>query len=255
MTTIAIKGVVQEYPDSTGKSVNRILDPVNVTFEGPSINMIMGRSGCGKSTLLRMLGGVRPQNVKTPTLGEITIDGKPIVDKYNDAVTVFQQPVNRPDLTVRQNVAFPFSLALYKKIPKLEVKDRVEAAIKAVGLADKADRYPSQLSGGQNQRLMLARGLVTKPKILLMDEPFSALDPVLRLEMQKLLIDIWNKYPCLIIMVTHDVSEAVALGDRILVLSGSPAHVVFDAGNPPQQGRGLNPDNPSVHAAVSAALK
>lgn len=228
-----LKDVVQEYPAPAG-GVTRILDPVNLTLEGPSINMLMGQSGCGKSTLLRMLGGVRPQGVKTPSSGAIIeeVDGKQrqIDDCLDDAVMVFQRYANRPDLTVRQNIAFPFTLDVWKKrVPIEAARARVEMLVNEVGLKDKENLYPHQLSGGQNQRVALARALVTQPKILLLDEPFSALDHKLRVQMQQLLVDLWNTHPCLIVMVTHDPREATALGDRIIVLGGGrPAKVVLD---------------------------
>lgn len=254
-TTIDVREIVQEYPDPSGHGINRVLDRLSFTLTGPSINVLMGRSGCGKSTLMRMLGGVRPPKVVTPTSGIIALNGEPLIDKSPDAITVFQNPVNRPDLTVRQNIELPFKMAIRNKTPMAEIKERVEEALVAVSLKDKEKRYPSELSGGQNQRVMLARGLVTKPKILLLDEPFSALDPILRGEMQQLLIDIWNKYPCLVVMVTHDVNEAIALGDRIMVLSGAPARIVFDRANPIQNHRTLNPENAEIHTMIAAALK
>jgi NitT/TauT family transport system ATP-binding protein len=231
---IVIKDVVQEYTNK--HAVTRVLDPINLDLEGPSITMIMGRSGCGKSTLLRLLGGVRPQNVKAPTSGTVTIDGREVVDQEDDAVTVFQRYSNRPDLKVYDNVAFPFTLNVWKKqISKVEIKPVVDHFIKAVGLQGKEDMYPSQLSGGQNQRVALARALVTNPKILLLDEPFSALDTTLRTEMQQLLVNLLNAYPCTVVMVTHDPAEAIALGDRIIVLAGSPASVVLDVKQTPQK--------------------
>lgn len=232
MTKLHLKQVVQEYPAPDG--VNRILDPVTLTLEGPSINMLMGQSGCGKSTLLRMLGGVRPQGVKTPSSGTIieefaSQESREVTDCLDDAVMVFQRYANRPDLTVRQNVMFPFTLDVWKKqVPVAETAARVEQLLNEVGLKDKEHMFPHQLSGGQNQRVALARALVTRPRILLLDEPFSALDHKLRVQMQQLLVDLWNSHPCLVVMVTHDPREATALGDRIIVLGGKPANVVLD---------------------------
>lgn len=254
-TTMQLENVVQEYPSADGKSIVRVLDPINLTFSGPSINMIMGKSGCGKSTVLRMLGGVRPQNIKTPTAGRVLFDGKEVTDQEDDVVTVFQRSACRPDLTVRENVNFPFTLNLWKKTATAdEIKIRVDQAIAAVGLTDKEGLYPSQLSGGQQQRVMLARGLVTKPRVLLLDEPFSALDPVLRREMQQLLVDIWNKFPCQIFMVTHDIAEAIALGDRIIVLGGTPARVLYDKTTTNQDQRTLYRDDPEATKLISLAL-
>lgn len=253
MIKLHLQGVTQEYPSPTG--VNRVLDPINTVIEGPSINMLMGRSGCGKSTLLRMLGGVRPQAVKAPSHGQIIkeIDGQHFLihDCLEDAVMVFQRYANRPDLTVRQNIAFPFTLQAWKsKVPAAEAAQRVETLIGEVGLRGKEDLYPHQLSGGQNQRVALARALVTFPKILLLDEPFSALDHKLRKQMQQLLVELWNKHKCLIIMVTHDAEEAVALGDRIMVLGSTPAKLVFDHQTPTVAKRLLNPPNEHLQNTI-----
>jgi ABC-type nitrate/sulfonate/bicarbonate transport system ATPase subunit len=142
---------------------------------------------------------------------------------------VFQRYANRPDLTVRENVALPFQFKLWRRrVDRKTWTARVEEIMKAVGLAEKADLRPSQLSGGQNQRVALARALVLRPKILLMDEPFGALDAQTREEMQKLLATLLEQNPCLVVFVTHDVSEALVLGDRVMVMSGSPATIVDD---------------------------
>ena len=226
--TISLDHIVQEYPRPEG-GVNRVVDDLSLRFEGPSINMLLGPSGCGKSTLLYMMGGVRPQNVAVPTSGTIAIDGAPCTDAHDDAVMVFQRYANRPDLSVYDNVAFPFRLGLWRdRVPAAERRDRVMHMLDAVGLADKAKLHPSQLSGGQNQRIALARALVLKPHILLMDEPFGALDAQTREDMQKLLVDLYREQPCLIVFVTHDVTEALLLGDRVVVLSTQPARIADD---------------------------
>lgn len=225
---IALERVVQEYPRPEG-GVNRVVDDLDLRFTGPSINMLLGPSGCGKSTLLYMMGGVRPQNVVMPSSGIIRIDGEPCDDAHDDAVMVFQRYANRPDLNVYDNVAFPFRLSLWRdRIPFAERRDKVMHMLEAVGLADKARLLPSQLSGGQNQRIALARSLMLKPRILLMDEPFGALDAQTREDMQKLLVKLYAEHPCLIVFVTHDVTEALLLGDRVVVLSTQPARIADD---------------------------
>lgn len=247
---ISINNVSQSFGET------QVLSPINLTLEGPSINIFMGRSGCGKSTLLRMLGGVRTQNVVSPTTGAISLDDKEIKGHLIDAVTVFQKPTNRPDLTVRQNVELPFKLRARASIAKSkEVLQKIEDVLLAVGLKEHEKKYPYQLSGGQNQRVMIARALVTSPKILLLDEPFSALDPILKEEMHQLLVDLWNKFPCLIVMVSHDIKEAIALGDRIIVLGKSPAQVVYDrAFHRPGQQHRLYEDQ-AAELELSNALK
>jgi len=225
---LVLDKITQDYPSPDG-GTNRIVENVSLAFDKPGINMLLGPSGCGKSTILRMMGGVRPIGLKCPTSGGVYIDGKPCVDQHDDAVMVFQQYNNRNDLSVYDNVAFPFTLNLWKKkVPADQVKPRVEAMLAAVGLADKAKLRPSQLSGGQNQRVALARALVLRPRILLMDEPFGALDAQTREGMQKLLVQLHREQPCLTVFVTHDVTEAITLGDRVLVLSTKPATVADD---------------------------
>ncbi len=225
---LTLQDIVQDYP-KPGGGVTRVVDGVSLAFSTPGINMLLGPSGCGKSTLLKMMGGVRPQDVACPTKGQVLIDDQPCHGAHDDAVMVFQRYANRPDLSVRDNIALPYAFALWKrKVPTSEQAERVDHIMRAVGLGDKANLRPAQLSGGQNQRVALARALVLRPRILLMDEPFGALDPQIRGEMQQLLVDLWTQQPCLIVFVTHDVTEALTLGDRVIVLSTQPAKVADD---------------------------
>ena len=220
--------IVQEYDQPGGKPL-RVLDKVSLRFNRPRINMLLGPSGCGKSTLLRMLGGVRPWNVKTPTSGRVEIDGVLCEGPHPDVVTVFQQYANRPDLTVRQNVYYPFEFAEWRRrVSAKEADERVNQMMEEVGLLDKQKLHPAQLSGGQNQRVALARALVLRPRVLLMDEPFGALDAQTRTAMQKLLVRLHTTYPCLIVFVTHDVTEALLLADRVILLSTQPATIIDD---------------------------
>lgn len=227
--SIELKDIGQSYPPlQEGGETVEVVCGVNLKLES-GINMLLGPSGCGKSTLLKLMGGVRPYNVISPTEGSVWIDGEECHGPHDDAVMVFQRYANRPDLSVRDNIALPFRFGLWqKRIPKAERDQRVDEMLKAVGLEDKAELMPAQLSGGQNQRVALARALVLRPRILLMDEPFGALDAQTREEMQHLLIELYKQQPCLIIFVTHDVTEALLLGDRVLVLSTRPASIADD---------------------------
>jgi ABC-type nitrate/sulfonate/bicarbonate transport system ATPase subunit len=226
--SLELKKIVQEYPAPAG-GVTRVVDGVDIAIDKPGMVMLLGPSGCGKSTLLHMMGGVPPFTVTTPTSGSVLIDGQECDGPHDDAVMVFQRYANRPDLSVFDNVAYPFRLKLWKRrVTEQEWRPRVEEMLQAVGLADKQRLFPAQLSGGQNQRVALARALVLRPRILLMDEPFGALDAQTREEMQRLLIDLYNSRPCLVVFVTHDVTEALRLGDRVIVLSTQPAKVADD---------------------------
>lgn len=226
--SIELRNIVQEYPVHGG-GVLRVIDNVNLKFERPEIITLLGPSGCGKSTLLRMMGGVRPIGVASPSSGEILIDGQPCHGPHDDAVMVFQHYANRPDLSVWDNVMFPFRLRRWRdKVPRAQAEQRVRDMLDAVGLGGHHRHQPAQLSGGQNQRVALARALVLKPRILLMDEPFGALDAQTRGEMQVLLDNLYRQSPCLIVFVTHDVTEALMLGDRVVVMSTQPAQIADD---------------------------
>lgn len=220
---IKMKNIKQNFGDT------KVIDDISLSFDSIAINMLMGPSGCGKSTLMKMMGGVRPSNVPSPTIGTIHIDGKPCLGPHEDVVMVFQKYANRPDLSVRDNVGFPFLMKLWKNKVKPNVqKERIDHILESVGLHDKQKLLPMQLSGGQNQRVAIARALVIRPRILLMDEPFGALDPHTRQEMQVLLRRIWEEHQCLIVFVTHDIDEALTLGHRLIVLSRPPAQIALD---------------------------
>jgi ABC-type nitrate/sulfonate/bicarbonate transport system ATPase subunit len=251
MTTIKLDKVTQSYGD------NLVIGELSLELIGPSITVLMGPSGCGKSTILRMMGGVRPQKTVTPSSGQVLLDNVPCLGESDDAVTVFQQYSNRPDLTVRQNVEFPFTLSLWKKkLAKPDLKVAVDRMVEAVGLADKQNLYPRELSGGQNQRVALARALVLQPKILLMDEPFGALDHYTREEMQKLLIDLYNAQPCSIVLVTHDVREAITIADRVIMMAAKPGRIILDQkiGYFANGKAILNPPNPALESELVKML-
>ncbi len=221
---VAIEDVTQSYGETL------VIDKINLALHGPQMVMLMGQSGCGKSTLLRMLGGVRPIGVQTPSSGRILIDGEPCIDARDDTIMIFQRYANRPDLTVWDNVALPYRFRAWAhKKADDGWRAHVDEMIERVGLKGKESMRPAQLSGGQNQRVAIARALVLRPRILLMDEPFGALDSSTRADVQDLLHDLHKTDPCLVVFVTHDVEEALRLGDRILLMSSQPAKIVMDA--------------------------
>jgi NitT/TauT family transport system ATP-binding protein len=179
---------------------------------------VLGPSGCGKSTLLMMIAGLIGV-----TGGAITIDGTPVAGPRREIGVVFQNPVLLPWRTVLQNVLFPVEL---QKLPRAEYSDRARALLRMAKIDDFADMLPRQLSGGMRQRVAICRALVHNPSILLMDEPFSALDAITRDEMAIELLRIWLANRKTVVFVTHSIREAVLLSDRVLVMGRRPATIV-----------------------------
>ncbi|GAY15216.1 aliphatic sulfonates import ATP-binding protein SsuB [Mycobacterium sp. shizuoka-1] len=181
---------------------HHVLQDVSLTVGAGEIVALVGRSGSGKSTVLRVLAGL-----STDHTGERVVAGAPAL--------AFQEPRLFPWRTVRTNVGYGLTRF---RLSRSEVASRAERALADVGLADRASAWPLTLSGGQAQRVSLARALVAEPTLLLLDEPFGALDALTRLSMQSLLLDLWRRHTFGVLLVTHDVNEAVALADRVLVL-------------------------------------
>jgi ABC-type nitrate/sulfonate/bicarbonate transport system ATPase subunit len=185
---------------------------------------IIGPSGCGKSTILNLIAGFLP-----PSEGEVLIGGRPVPGPGRDRGMIFQQYSSFPHLTVMQNVLF--GLEINKHDIGLDYPARIRRAeelIEQVGLKGHAHKYPHQLSGGQQQRVAIARTLATEPRILLMDEPFSALDEPTRLEMQELLVGLWYRIQPTIFCVTHSVAEAVYLAERLWIFTQAPGQIAYD---------------------------
>lgn len=217
---ITLKNVSQSYDD--GK--NFVLKDVSLNIEDkPNIGqfvILMGKSGCGKSTLLRYIAGLQK-----PTTGEVLIHEKPITDDTRVSM-VFQQYSSMPWYTVYENIELPLK---YKNVPEKERKEKVNELIKFVGLQGHENKYAiyPTLSGGQLQRVAIARSLIANPDILLMDEPFGALDVNTRMQMQDLLLNIWRTYEATIVFITHDIAEAVYLGDDILIMGSNPGTIKY----------------------------
>jgi NitT/TauT family transport system ATP-binding protein len=182
---------------------------------------IVGPSGCGKSTLLRILAGLRPHFPASS--GEVFVCGRAIEGPGADRGLVDQKYSLLPHLTVVQNVAFGLKL---RSVSRQERRDRAREWVKKVGLQGCEEKYPSELSGGMQQRVSIAATLILGPRILLMDEPFGALDPKIRLRMQELLIQLWNEQEGTVFLVTHSVEEAAYLGDRVFRMGASPGRLV-----------------------------
>jgi sulfonate transport system ATP-binding protein len=193
------------------------LEGVNFSVGPGEIVAIVGGSGCGKSTLLRAISGL-----DTPSQGRVLLDGEQVTEPHEKIGMIFQEPRLLPWLTVAGNVGFGL-----EDRPKPERNARVAEALTRVGLSDKALMWPRELSGGQAQRVAIARALVPRPEVLLLDEPFSALDAFTRVDLQDHLLGLWVDTRPTLILVTHDVDEAVVLADRIMVMRPRPGRI-FD---------------------------
>jgi sulfonate transport system ATP-binding protein len=204
------------------QSVSRVFDNglqalagLNLQVEAGEILVILGGSGCGKSTLLRLIAGL-----DRPTEGRVLLDTEPIQGPHPAIGLVFQEPRLLPWLRVAENVGF----GLHDR-PRAERDGRVAAALERVGLAAHAGDWPRELSGGMAQRAALARALVARPRVLLLDEPFSALDSLIRADLQDHLLDLWAEDRQTLVVVTHDIEEALMLGDRIAVMRPRPGRL------------------------------
>lgn len=198
----------------------RIYDQLNFNVEPGSFVCVLGPSGCGKSTSLRIIGDLIPA-----TSGEVLVAGQPAKDAWDELAYVFQSPRLVPWRNAIRNVTLAAELR-YGRGDKREREVRARDLLKLVGLENDMHKYPGALSGGERQRVSIARALAVDPKIILMDEPFSALDVKTRRKMRHEIIDIWQRTGKTIVFVTHDVDEALALADRIIVLSRKPTRVI-----------------------------
>lgn len=217
---LSVRGVRKIYPSAAGP-VEAVRD---LTFELRRGEMacIVGPSGAGKTTLLKIIAGLLE-----PTSGEVVLEGQRVTGPPKTMAVVFQEYGRSlfPWLTVHGNVELPLKNA---KVPAAERARRVADALEAVGLANAHRRYPWQLSGGMQQRVAIARAVAYKPHILLMDEPFAAVDAQTRADLEDLVRDIWHRLGVTVLFVTHDIDESVYLGERVLVLSSSPTVVQED---------------------------
>ncbi len=188
---------------------------------------ILGPSGCGKSTILRLIAGLPPQHPATE--GEVLVLGQPVTGPGSDRGMVFQDYTSFDHRTVLENITFGLEC---QGVPRQERNDLGRRWIEHVGLSvrDDQDKYPHELSGGMRQRVAIARTLILRPRIILMDEPFGALDPITRMNMQDLLVSLWREVQATVFFVTHSIEEAVFLGDRAYVMSPCPGKILEDAG-------------------------
>lgn len=218
---IKLKGdkIFKTYTSRLGKDIEALRDVNFHAYHGEFL-VILGPSGCGKSTLLKIIAGL-----ELPSSGKIMMDGSEITSAGKDRGMVFQQYTCFPWLTVEENIRFGLRL---RNVPKEESSPVVERYIKAVGLQGFAKAYPRELSGGMQQRVAIARTLANDPEVILMDEPFGALDTQTRWQMQELLLKVWSESKSIVLFVTHDVEEALFLADRIYISTERPGSLKYD---------------------------
>jgi ABC-type nitrate/sulfonate/bicarbonate transport system ATPase subunit len=220
MSKLLIESASRVFPGMRGGAPTRALEPATIGVGDNDFVTILGPSGCGKSTLLRLVAGL-----DTPTTGRIMLDGRKVDRPGPDRGVVFQSYTLFPWLTVADNIAFGLR---EKGMPAAERSRIVGAWLTRVGLASFANHYPKQLSGGMQQRTAIARALANDPAILLLDEPFGALDNQTRALMQELLLGIWERERKTVLFVTHDIEEAIFLATRVLVMSARPGRIKAD---------------------------
>lgn len=212
---LTIENLVKSYPNPNGGEFV-VLDQINLTIGEDEFISVIGHSGCGKSTLLKIVAGL-----EKATSGSVRIEGKEIRKPGSDRMMVFQHYSLLPWLTVRENIRLAVDEVL-KNMSSAEKMSLVNEHIAMVNLTAAADKYPHEISGGMKQRVGIARALAIQPKMLLMDEPFGALDALTRGKLQKQVLDIWEQNRQAVMMITHDVDEAIYMSDRIVLMTNGP---------------------------------
>jgi bicarbonate transport system ATP-binding protein len=212
---LTIENVSKVYP--TKKGSYTVLEDVNLTVQEGEFICLIGHSGCGKSTLLNMVSGFA-----FPTHGEVRVQGKRITQPGPDRMVVFQNYALLPWRTAFENIYLAVN-AVYPNKSQAEKRAIVRDNLAMVGLSEAADKKPPQLSGGMRQRVSIARALSIRPEVLILDEPFGALDAITKEELQEELLKIWNEQRCTVLMITHDIDEALFLADRLVMMTNGPA--------------------------------
>jgi bicarbonate transport system ATP-binding protein len=211
---LEIKDVSKVYPTKNGPFT--VLDGVNLNVGEGEFICVIGHSGCGKSTLLNMVSGFNQ-----PTNGQVLLEGKPITKPGPDRMVVFQNYALLPWRTAFENIYLAVN-AVYPNKLEAEKSAIVREHLAMVGLADAMDKKPTQMSGGMRQRVSIARALAIRPKVLILDEPFGALDAITKEELQEELLKIWNENRCTVLMITHDIDEALFLADKLVMMTNGP---------------------------------
>jgi nitrate ABC transporter ATP-binding subunit len=215
---LEVANVSKVYP--TPKGFYPVLQDVNLSIKEGEFICLIGHSGCGKTTLLNMVSGFNQ-----PSQGSVQLRGKPISKPGPDRMVVFQGYALLPWLTAFENVYLAVDSVHPKKM-EAEKRAIVREHLALVGLADAADKKPPQLSGGMKQRVAIARALAIRPEVLILDEPFGALDAITKEELQEELLKIWNDHRCTVLMITHDIDEALFLADRLVMMTNGPAATI-----------------------------
>jgi NitT/TauT family transport system ATP-binding protein len=237
---ITVRNVNRYFPAANGERVNA-LENINFEIEDAfategrdigEFRVLLGPSGCGKSTLLRLIAGLDRADS-----GEVLVNEQPVHGPGKDRGMVFQKYTSFPWLTVAGNIAYGLKI---NGVPAEKCKETVAQLVQAIGLSGFENAYPETLSGGMQQRVAIARTLALRPSVILMDEPFGALDAQTRSEMQQLLLKIWDETASTILFVTHDVEEAIYLADRIFIMSAHPGTIVEDVQVPFDRPRELS---------------
>lgn len=213
---LVVENVSKSYKTGDGKFFT-VLDGINLTIRADEFVAVIGHSGCGKSTLLKIVAGL-----EKATSGSVRLQGKEIRKPGADRMMVFQQYSLLPWLTVRENIRLAVDEVL-KKLSPIEKKELVDEHLAMVNLTAAANKYPDELSGGMKQRVGIARAIAIRPTMLLMDEPFGALDALTRGKLQRQVLNIWESHRQAVMMVTHDVDEALYMADRIVLMTNGPA--------------------------------
>lgn len=212
---LVIENLVKAFPKPDGGRTV-VLDGINLTIGAEEYISVIGHSGCGKSTMLRIIAGL-----DKATSGMITLEGKEIRKAGAERMMVFQNYALLPWLTVKENIRLAVD-EVYKKATNAEKVDSINEHLVMVNLTEAADKYPDELSGGMKQRVGIARALITRPKMLLMDEPFGALDALTKRKLQAQVLEIWENHRQAVMMITHDVDEAIYMSDRIILMTNGP---------------------------------
>ena len=212
---LTIENVSKVYPTKKGSFT--VLEGVNLTVQEGEFICVIGHSGCGKSTLLNMVSGFA-----FPTDGEVRVQGKRITKPGPDRMVVFQNYALLPWRTAFENIYLAVHAVSPNK-PQAEKRAIVREHLAMVGLTEAADKKPPQMSGGMRQRVSIARALAVRPQVLILDEPFGALDAITKEELQEELLKIWNDHRCTVLMITHDIDEALFLADRLVMMTNGPA--------------------------------